>query len=488
MNLQPAQSVARRPRIAVSVGVALMLGLLLRLFFIAKYPRLAGDTLIYADFARNWLEQGIYGYTQNVGGQTFAHPSLIRLPGYPMFLAGVFVLFGHRNYYAVLIVQALVGLVTCMLSGLTTRRLFGGRAGMAALWLGCLCPFTATYVASALSETLVLCTMALAFYALVRWQDALAASGDFNRWLFVLAAALGYSILLRPEQGLVVASIVPAVLWMAWKRRVPGRSGARNPLLPGLVLSLLVLLPLVPWTVRNERTFHLFQPLAPKSATDPGELIPAGFDGWFRTWAIEFASNNTAYWQYNSDMILISDLPRRAFDSQAQYLETDEVLEDYNRTTTYSPELEARFAALARQRVQGHALRYYVWLPTARVVDMYFRPRTELLPVPDEWWHPVLRPRTFLIAMVFGALNLFYFGAALTGFLHRRALALQPVLAEPVVWALAATVVLRTALLFTLDNAEPRYTLEFFPVAYVLAGAWLARSAFPPANDTSRSS
>jgi hypothetical protein len=32
-------------------------------------------------------------------------------------------------------------------------------------------------------------------------------------------------------------------------------------------------------------------------------------------------------------------------------------------------------------------------------------------------------------------------------------------------------VVLRCALLLTLDNSEPRYTLEFFPVVMVWAGA-----------------
>jgi hypothetical protein len=37
-----------------------------------------------------------------------------------------------------------------------------------------------------------------------------------------------------------------------------------------------------------------------------------------------------------------------------------------------------------------------------------------------------------------------------------------------------ATVLLRAGLLLTLDNSEPRYTLEFFPVLLVLAGALFA--------------
>jgi hypothetical protein len=41
-------------------------------------------------------------------------------------------------------------------------------------------------------------------------------------------------------------------------------------------------------------------------------------------------------------------------------------------------------------------------------------------------------------------------------------------------YALVGSVLLRLGLLMTLDNAEPRYTLEFFPVMLVLAGALLA--------------
>ena len=34
-----------------------------------------------------------------------------------------------------------------------------------------------------------------------------------------------------------------------------------------------------------------------------------------------------------------------------------------------------------------------------------------------------------------------------------------------------ASILLRSALLLTIDNSEPRYTLEFFPILIVLAAA-----------------
>jgi len=45
--------------------------------------------------------------------------------------------------------------------------------------------------------------------------------------------------------------------------------------------------------------------------------------------------------------------------------------------------------------------------------------------------------------------------------------------------------VLRSAFLGTLENPEPRYTLECFPVVIVLASAWFARhSQVPPESAT----
>jgi hypothetical protein len=44
---------------------------------------------------------------------------------------------------------------------------------------------------------------------------------------------------------------------------------------------------------------------------------------------------------------------------------------------------------------------------------------------------------------------------------------------------MAASLILRTALLLTIDNSEPRYTLEFFPVLFVWAGALFATPQQP---------
>ena len=182
---------------------------------------------------------------------------------------------------------------------------------------------------------------------------------------------LAYAILLRPEQGLLAAALVPAMLWI-------GRERAWRQVLAVCVLTVL---PLLPWTARNWHTFHVLQPLAPRFATDPGERINYGFQRWFRTWGVEFMSTETVYWNYDGGPILIGDLPSRAFDSKAQYDGTEALLKDYDETDNASYSLDARFDAIARERIQDSPLRYYVALPVARVLNMMFRPRTEMLPV-----------------------------------------------------------------------------------------------------------
>ena len=434
--------------------------------FLRHAPPLSGDTLVYGQIARNWMQSGLYGYGLN---GAVPHVTLIRLPGYPLFLMLCFRIFGIGNFVAVTYVQAAADLLTCVLMSFTAKRLFGPRAAFAALVLGCLCPFTANYVAAPLTETLSVAAVALAIYSLTRWLSHAGVS----RWLWILGFALSFALLLRPEQALLSVAVLPVLWWRADPLRsypVPMISGKSAR--PVLVALLCLLLPLVPWTLRNWRTFHVVQPLAPRFATDPGERVPLGFQRWYRTWAIDFASTEDVYWNFDGSQIKLDDLPARAFDSPAQRAQTADLLRDYNETTDPSPEIDARFAALAAQRVAAGRLRYYVELPAARLANMLLRPRTELMQTTLDWWNRREYPHDFRFAFTYAALNLVYLilgllglGQALPGNGTQR----------PVLAATIAFFLLRCALLLTIDNSEPRYTLEFFPL-WCLWSAALFRS------------
>src|SRR5713101_7711327 len=62
----------------------------LRLLFILRFPGITTDSFIYGDIAKNWLQHGIYG----LSGLDQVSPTYIRLPGYPVFLAAAFAVFG----------------------------------------------------------------------------------------------------------------------------------------------------------------------------------------------------------------------------------------------------------------------------------------------------------------------------------------------------------------------------------------------------------
>lgn len=443
--------------------LALAVGLALRLWFVAHTARIDGDTLLYGDIAKSWLEHGVYGFTRP---GPIPRPTLIRLPGYPLFLVACFRVFGVEHYTAVMYVQTVLDLITCLLASLLAYRLSGRRGAMVTLWLAAICPFTASYVSAPLTETLSLLCIALTFYGLERWW---AAGVGWNRWLWVISAAMSYAILLRPEQGLLAAAVFPAMLWMVLKS-----SPERRPIWPVVLAAVLVVLPLAPWTVRNWRVFHVVQPLAPRSATDPGEDVPVGFQRWYRTWAIDYASTEDVYWNYDGDAVEINDIPSRAFDTEEQYERTDALLKQYNETDNATPVLDAQFAAIAKERIGDDPLRYYVALPVARFLDMLLRPRTEMLPISLDWWRWKEHPRETLFAVAYAGLNLAYLVLGGVGFWlwRRRGWGGMPVLA----WSMMGYVLLRCVVLLTLDNSEPRYTLEFFPVVLVWSAIVFSRS------------
>jgi hypothetical protein len=475
---------SERRRFWLWAGAALLAGLLLRLWFIGHLARVAGDSLVYGDIARNLIRHWVYGFTEQgrTPGSIMIRPTLIRLPGYPLFLAACFRLFGIENYHAVLYVQLVADLLTCWLAAALAGRLFGDRAMLPVLWMAALCPFTASYVATPLTETLVLTSIALAFYSFARWQEA---GARYNRWLWLISAALGLSILLRPEQGLLAAAIVPAMLWAALA--TPARRAAMlRSAAPVIAGSLCALIPLVPWTARNWHTFHVFQPLAPRSASDPGEQVFNGFNRWYRTWAIEFASTEDTYWNYDGSRMEVADLPTRAFalgchaitsvprESQPLYARTAALFSEYNQQTAATSGVDARFDQLARERIRANPICYYLGFPTARLLNMMFRPRTELMPIATKWWKRSTPTRQTVFAAAYATLNFGYLALAFAGFYiwRRRNWAGSRELA----FAMAASILLRCALLLNLDNSEARYTLEFFPVLFVWAGALFART------------
>jgi hypothetical protein len=469
----------------LSVALALAAGLALRLWMMNQFFAVNGDSLLYGELAKNLLQKGCYCLAQPNGEM---HPTLMRLPGYPLLLALCFRVFGMENYASAAWVQIAFDLSGCLLLAGFARRIAPPalRTGAAhcTLWLAALCPFTAIYAVQPLTEGPTLFCLALALWSATCFRTRQAWSSALG---FTFAVA--FAALLRPDGALVALALAPALL-IALRRNRPTHVSPQMPGAPGpdsgtwdnaglirphprstriaLVCLLLALVPFTAWAVRNWRVYHVFQPLAPRYANDPGQDIYPGWQRWFKSWSLDFVSTYDIYWQVPGSPLDLDKLPSRAFDSPAQYAETAALAADYNKKENgldILPEFDARFARLADERIAAYPLRYYVWLPLGRVADMWLRPRVENLPIDLDWWVYEHHNQETLFSWAYAALNALYLLLALAG------LCLRPRLWP---WMLAY-MLLRSAMLLTVEAPEARYTIECFPILFALGGVALCR-------------
>jgi 4-amino-4-deoxy-L-arabinose transferase-like glycosyltransferase len=464
------------------------------------------DGIVYSQLARNVLEQHVYSHET----QAPYVPSLIRLPGYPLFLAGVYAAFGHGNNTAVRVVQSVIDTATCALIALVAfawsvddkRK---QRAAIVALALAAVCPFTAIYVATILTEV---CTNFLAVALVLAATLAFKATSRKRAltWWAVSGLIAGLAVLFRPDSGLFAAAIGGTIVLSSLRRL----ARLREAILFAALFSIAFCVVLVPWTIRNERVFHLFQPLAPAHAEMPGEFVPHGYLLWVRTWLDDERYVGPALWSLDTKRISVDDFPDTAFDSDEErdrvaalfhkynYPDEEEQADDEEQQSDdedqeeeepeqeeeqqqtqpeevnveMTPEIDAGFAQIGKERIAHSRFRYYVTLPLRRAVTLWFDTHSqyypfngELLPLEDldydihqQYWLPLFAGLTWIYTLL-GAIG----GWLLWRSRDRNARR----------WLLLAVLLifLRLGFFATIENPEPRYTVELFPFLMILAGA-----------------
>jgi len=476
-------------RIFSSRVFALAAGLGLRLLFVLQFPATSGDTVLYEQMASNWLKHHVYA--MDVYGRIT--PVDMRVPGYPAFLAVIYLLTGRVGEQArlgVMLAQIAVDLLGCLVIAQLARIVTSAaendarseRAYTVALWLAVLCPFIANYTAVPLTEVFACLLTALgsSFLAVALQR---VAKPDFHlrgsrpaggRGLeyAALGAGLvaGVGTLFRPETPLLLltAAIVLAIL--LFRRREFARWFLALAAMTGGCLIVLS-----PWALRNLLTFGEVQFLNPKYSTLPGELVPYGFMAWERTWLLRVRDCYLVPWKLNEEAINVDDIPRRAFDTPAEKQRVQDILEQYNEDLTLTKEEDDAFGQIARERVRRHRWRIFLWIPVARAAAIWFTPRIELLPISGNVFPLAERydedpgDQGFTILLFF--LNLVYVGLGAWGAvrLWRSSPAVRPVVAFFVLYML-----LRTLFLTTLETPEPRYVLECFPALIALGAAAIA--------------
>lgn len=525
-----------------------------------------GDARVYSQLARNVLEQHVY----SADSEPPYAPTYIRLPGYPLFLAAVYAAFGHGNDAAVRTAQALLDTASCLFVAALAllwqpAEARKARAAAFALALAALCPFTVIYTATVLTETLTtFLALALALAATL----ALGAQSRRAQILWWVAAGLcaGSVIMVRPDGGLFAAgaglTLVLAHLFGARAARAESQAETRaesraesramsraetcarvgvarrltRAFVCGSVFTAATVLVMLPWTFRNERVFHVFQPLAPFYATMPDEFVARGYDRWVRTWIDDERYIDPLLWKLNQRPIRIGQIPDKAFDSPDERARVAALLERYNQTPPASPgdnpddasaaadnagddkdeneagddsggdddstdeagddeqdedkeggesaerphvrmtpEIDAEFAQLAEERVRRAPLRYYLWLPLKRAGALWFDTHSDFYPFNGE-----LLPLDDLDYDLHQQIWLPLFAALTWVYTLLGAAGMWALWrgrrAGACVWLALALLltVPRLAFMSTLENPEPRYVVELFPFLAALGGVALA--------------
>jgi hypothetical protein len=443
------------------------------------------------------------------------HPTYIRVPGYPLFVAAVYEVFGDWDNTAVRSVQAVLDTVTCGLVAwlaflwapadwsLDRRR----RAAVTAFAAAAVCPFPLIYPATLLTETLALLlgTAAVGLATAATWELSLrrtrAVEGGRALGLWAGTGAIaGLAALVRPENGLYLA-VAAAMLLATGLRRTWRTDGARVRAVAGIVVAGLALglgfaAALAPWTIRNFRVFGIFQPLNPKTVAMPDEFVPIGYETWVRTWIDHPRYIGEVLFSLDADPIHTSQMPDSAFDSIAERARVDTLLGQYNAPAPdadpdpegrwppggMKPALDEGFMQIARERIARHPVRYYVVLPGKRILALWFTTHADFYPF-SGYLRPLAaldydRAQQVWLPLFLGLLIAWTAAAwAGVGTIWRAKGG------GDVLLLLTLLILPRLLLLSWLANPEPRYTVEFFPFVSALAGIWIANRAAEPAPE-----
>jgi hypothetical protein len=165
------------------------------------------------------------------------------VPTQALIFTGVFEVFGH-SYFALRILFAVMGALSCLVGFFTVRRLFGRTAAwLAGIVLAVYPPLVYLSALFEYPQTFFILLMALFFLLLLRYQDA-------RRTLDLVLAGLmlGIAILSVPT---VVPYVPVAVACVWWRRGSRDWRGA-------VILVVALCLPVAPWVARNYFAYHRF--------------------------------------------------------------------------------------------------------------------------------------------------------------------------------------------------------------------------------------
>jgi 4-amino-4-deoxy-L-arabinose transferase-like glycosyltransferase len=226
------------------IGFILVMSLIYMYFFNSQpITRLGGDQSVYNQIAVNILQNN--GFSQSIAPPY--KPSIQSTPAYPFFLASIYAMFGANNFEMVRIIQIILMLCVSVLTFLMALLVFQNKTiAFLSMTLCAFCGFdyyTGLGVYSYLITeplTIFLVCLAMLFVILAR--------KDKQKIFFILAGIfLALTMLTRPAYLLFPLVVIIFI---------SSRSLMKKNILNLVLLCTVILICVLPWTIRNYLNFN----------------------------------------------------------------------------------------------------------------------------------------------------------------------------------------------------------------------------------------
>jgi 4-amino-4-deoxy-L-arabinose transferase-like glycosyltransferase len=273
-------------------------------------PTPGDDAHAYYALSKSLYVEGSFG------GPTFKDPSDWS-PGAPLLYAASFYATAGAREGTARIVELLLGLATIVVAYLLGRRIACRPAGLLAAFAVAMYPPFIHSVGALYSEPPAMFTLPAAVLAFLWAGDGLNTRSSPARWLLP-GFLFGLTAMFRPEYLLVgVAFAVLALI------RIGRARGWKPGLAAAALLVAALLLPIVPWAVRNQVVLHRTVPIS----TGGGKALYVG----------TFLPADGEYQRVKA--ILAKRYLHREYDPHSQALEEVDPTPLFNRVADRYPDL-----------------------------------------------------------------------------------------------------------------------------------------------------
>jgi hypothetical protein len=334
------------------------------LMIIFSPPHVGGDSFVYLKVAENIYLHGCVSLSDTVTGLCIPHWGGNQLPGYPAFIAMIWLVAG-KSVYPILFSQvAVFSLATAWLCRALSRlkmQIFKNFTFLllVAFFLGA-SPSLIGWSRAILTEAL---SIALALWLLA---ELVASLQDRKLRMFGIGTVLTLGVFLRYDFIMFVVPVAAIGFYL---------HAPMEAIRKGSCIALIILVPLAGWTARSVAQGLDYTP--PYGLTPEGKQLPPGMMNWIGTWLDNQYDLGASVWALVHFDHVSFVPPSKAYDGHGEEVEVNSLLEGLRNNYQDKPppkEIDDQFARIAAAKISDDPIRHWILLPLRRISHMWLTP------------------------------------------------------------------------------------------------------------------